>query len=129
MKDSATFAITDTKLCVPVVTLSTQDNTKLLQQLKIGFKRIVNWKKYTSHVEQKKKKRKQYLNRLIDSSFQGVNRISVLSFGNVDHHIKREGITNYYLPKVEIKYKNVMIDGRNFFLINLMKKHKSIRKH
>ena len=36
------FAITDTKLFVPVVTLSTQDNAKLLQQLKSGFKRIVN---------------------------------------------------------------------------------------
>ena len=40
------FAITDTKLCVPVVALSTQDNAKLLQQLKSGFKRTVNWNKY-----------------------------------------------------------------------------------
>ena len=39
------FAITDTKLYVPVVTLSTQDNAKLLQQLKSGFKRIINWNK------------------------------------------------------------------------------------
>ena len=37
------FAITDTKLYVPVVTLSTQYNSKLLQQLKSGFKRIINW--------------------------------------------------------------------------------------
>ena len=36
------FEITDTKLYVPVVTLSTQDNSKLLQQLKSGFKRVVN---------------------------------------------------------------------------------------
>ena len=42
----ATFAITETKLYVPVVTLSTQDNAKLLQQLKPGFKRIINWNKY-----------------------------------------------------------------------------------
>ena len=40
------FAITETKRCVPVVTFSTQDNAKLLQQLKSGFKRIINWKKY-----------------------------------------------------------------------------------
>ena len=39
---NATFAITDTKLYVPVVTLSTQENTKLLQQLKSGFKRVIN---------------------------------------------------------------------------------------
>ena len=37
------FAITDTKLYDPVVTLSTQDNAKLLQQLKTGFKRTINW--------------------------------------------------------------------------------------
>ena len=43
---NATFAITDTKLYVPMVTLSTQDNTKLLQQLKPGFKRVINWNKY-----------------------------------------------------------------------------------
>ena len=43
---NATFAITDTKLYVPAVTLSTQDNAKLLQQLKSGFKRIINWYKY-----------------------------------------------------------------------------------
>ena len=43
------FAITDTKLYVPVVTLSTQDNAKLLQQLKSGFKRKINWDKYQSN--------------------------------------------------------------------------------
>ena len=42
------FAITDTELYVPVVTLSTQENTKLLQQLKSGFKRVINWNKYLS---------------------------------------------------------------------------------
>ena len=41
----ATFTITETKLYVPVVTLSTQDNAKLLPQLKSGFKRTINWKK------------------------------------------------------------------------------------
>ena len=45
---SATFPITDTKLYVPVETLSTQDNTKLLEQLKSGFKRTINWNKYQS---------------------------------------------------------------------------------
>ena len=42
------FAITDTRLYVPVVTLSTQENIKLLQQLKSGFKRVINWNKYLS---------------------------------------------------------------------------------
>ena len=48
---AATFAITDTKLYVPVVTLSTQENAKFLQQLKSGFKRVINWKKYLSKPE------------------------------------------------------------------------------
>ena len=43
--EATTFTITDAKLYVPV---STQDNTKLLQQLKSGFKRRINWKKYQS---------------------------------------------------------------------------------
>ena len=42
------FAITDTKLYVPAVTLSTQDNAKLLKQLKYSFKRSINWNKYQS---------------------------------------------------------------------------------
>ena len=47
----ATFSITDTKLYVLVVTLSTQDNAKLLQQLKSGFKIVINWNKYLSKPE------------------------------------------------------------------------------
>ena len=45
---AAKFKITETKLYVPVVTLSTQDNAKLLQHLKSGYKRIINWNKYES---------------------------------------------------------------------------------
>ena len=49
--ENATFEITDTKLYVPVVTLSAQHNSKLLQQLKSGFKRVINWNKYLSKPE------------------------------------------------------------------------------
>ena len=48
---NATFEITNTKLYVSVGTLSTQDNAKLLQQLKSGFKRTTNWSKYLSKPE------------------------------------------------------------------------------
>ena len=104
------FKITETKLYVPVVTLSTQDNAKLLQQLKSGFKRTINWNKYESNVKTFAQNR--YLNRLIKSSFQGVNRPSVLSFENEDD---RTSHSTYYLPKVEIKVYNVMIDGKNCY--------------
>ena len=78
----AKFAITETKLYVPVVTLSTQDNAKLLQQLKSGFKRTINWNKYESNIKTFAQNR--YLNHLINPSFQGVNRLFVLSFENED---------------------------------------------
>ena len=70
---SATFAITDTKLYDPVVTLSTQDNAKLLQQLKSGFKRVINWNKYLSKPELLAQN--PNLNHLVEPSFQGVNSI------------------------------------------------------
>ena len=76
------FAITETRLYVPVVTLSTQDNAKLLQQLKSGFKRTINWNKYQSSIKAYAKN--TYLNHLVDLSFQGVNRLFVLSFKNED---------------------------------------------
>ena len=53
--NAGTFAITDTKLYVPVVTLSSQDNVKLLDQLKSGFKRTINWNKYQSKVSTERK--------------------------------------------------------------------------
>ena len=82
------FAITETKLYVLVVTLSTQDNAKLLQQLKSGFKRTINWNKYESSVKTFVQNR--YLNYLINPSFQGVNRLFVLSFENekIERHIQ-----------------------------------------
>ena len=66
-----TFAITDTKLYVPVVTLSTQENTKLLQQLKSGFKRVINWNKYLSKPEPFRKNAN--LSYLVETSFQEIN--------------------------------------------------------
>ena len=97
---SATFVISETRLYVPVVTLSTQDNAKLLQQLKSAFKRTSSWNEYTSKPE------------LVEPSFQGINRLFVLSFEN---DAKRVSNKRYYLPNVEIKDHNFVIDGRNFF--------------
>ena len=77
---ATTFSITDIKLYVPVVTLSTHDNAKLLEQLKFGFKRTINWNKYQTKVS--KERQNQYLDFLIDSCFQGVNGLFVLSFEN-----------------------------------------------
>ena len=74
---AATFAVTDTKLDVPVVTLSTQENTKFPQQLNSGFKRIINWNKYLSKPELLAQN--PNLNHLVEPGFQGVNRLFVLT--------------------------------------------------
>ena len=109
-RGAGTFEITDTKLDVPVVTLSTQDNSKLLPQLKSGFKRVVMWHKYLSKPELLG--RNPNLNDLVEPSFQGVNRLFVLAFENDTQRTSHSG---YYLPNVEIKYYNVMINGENVF--------------
>ena len=72
------FKTTEAKLYVPVLTLSFQDNAKLLQLLKSGFKRTINWNKYESNI--KRYAQNRYLNHLINPSFQGVSRLFVLSF-------------------------------------------------
>ena len=73
-----TFTITETNLYVPVVTLSTQDNSKLLPQLKNSFKTTISWNKYLAKPELLVRNAK--LNYLIEPSFQGVNRLFVLAF-------------------------------------------------
>ena len=70
-----TFTITETNLYVPVVTLSTQDNAKLLPQLRSGFKRIISWNKYLPKPELLAENAN--LNHLTEPSFQGVNRLFV----------------------------------------------------
>ena len=107
---AATFAITDTKLYVPVVTLSTQENAKFFQQLKSGFKRVINWNKYLSKPELLAQN--PNLNHLVEPSFQGVNRLFVLAFENDDDRTSDE---QYYLPTVKIKDYNIVINGENFF--------------
>ena len=107
---AGTFAITDTELYVPVVTLSTQENTKFFQQLTLGFKRVINWNKYLSKPELLAQNTN--LNHLVEPSFQGINRLFVLAFEDDDN---RTAHNTYYLPNVEIKDYNIVINGENVF--------------
>ena len=107
----ATFSRTDTKRYVPVVTLSTQDNVKLLDQLKSGFKRTTNWNKYQSKASIQVQK--QYLDYLIVPSFQGVNKLFVLLFEDYAHQTSHY---RYFLSTVEIKECNVTIDKKTFLI-------------
>ena len=72
---NATFEITDTKLYVPVVILSTKNDKKLLEQLRTGFKRTTKWNKYRSEVTNQTKNNN--LDFLIDPTFTKVNRLIV----------------------------------------------------
>ena len=105
-----TFTITEINLYVKVVTLSTQDNAKLLPQLKYGFKRTISWNKYLAKPEFLAQSTN--LNHLIEASFEAVNRLFVLAFENED---ERRSNKRYCIPNAEIKDHNVMIDGKNFF--------------
>ena len=93
-----TFTITETNLYVPVVTLSTQDNAKLLPQLKSGFKKTMSWNKYLS--KPTLLARNRILNHLIEPSFQAVNRLFVLALEDDDQRISNK---RYYIPNVVTK--------------------------
>ena len=80
------MAITHTKLCVSVVNLSANKNTKLLQHLKSDFKRTINRSKYQS--KESLERQNQYLDYLVDLSFQEVNRLFVLSFEDSAYRIE-----------------------------------------
>ena len=107
---NATFAITDTKLYVPVVTLSAQYNAKLLRQLKSGFKTVTNWNKYLSKPELLAQNAN--LNHLTEPSFQGINRIFIQAYEN---DTRRTSSKSYYLPNVETKNYHAIINGEKLF--------------
>ena len=108
--EDTTFSVTDAKLYVPFVTLLNQNNAKLLKQSKSGFKRTINCNKYQPKVSTERPN--QYLDFLIEPSFQGVNRPFVLSFQN---ELQRTSYKRYYLLTRKIKKYNFMIDGQNIF--------------
>ena len=121
-----TFTITETNLYDHIVTLSTQDNAKLLPQLRLGFKRAISWNKCLAKPELLAQN--PNLTHLIEPSFQGVNSLFVLAFKNDDQRISNK---RYYIPNVEIKDCNVMVDGQIFFdqlINNIIKTYENIRK-
>ena len=89
-----------------MVTLSAENDNKLLEQLKSGFRITIKWNKYISQMSNQNKNNN--LNYLIDPTFSNVNRLFVLSFENEDDRAK------YYMPSVEIKDYNILIGGNAF---------------
>ena len=120
---NAIFKITDTKLYVPVVTLSTKDDNNFLEQLKSGFKRIIKWNKYRSELTNQAKI--NHFNHLINPTFTKVNKLFVLSFENEED---RTSFSKYYVPKVEIQGFNVLFDGKGFFDMSVKNKGEAYEK-
>ena len=99
---AATFTITDAKLYVPVVTLRTEDNTKLSKLLSEGFKRPIYWNKYKVIF---RNYNDEYIRQRIDASSQGVNKLFVLPYVSGDNITDEK----YFLPRIKIKklqYRN-----------------------
>ena len=119
--DSATFKITDAKLYVPIVTLSSEDNVKLSKLLSEGFKRPIYWNEYkvipNKIVEIAAINEEKYIRELLDSSWQGVKRLFVLAYNNKegDNKVSVDSYKKYFLPRVKIENYNIEIDGRNFY--------------
>ena len=98
--ENAIYQITDTKLYIPVVTLSKTDRT-------------IKWNKYRSQMTIQRQNNN--LNYLIDPTITNVNRLFVLSFSRKNSTDNRDSFSDYYAPNVEIKDFNILIDGKSFF--------------
>ena len=98
------FQIKDTRLYVPVVTLSKENDIKLLEKLKSGFQRTIEWNKYRSQITVQNNDNN--FNYLIDPTFTNVNRLFVFSFERIEeNNIKkgyRDSFSHYYVPNVQI---------------------------
>ena len=109
------FIINDTKLHVPVVTLSKEDNEDFIEQRDKGFQRSIYWNEYkTKEINENAEANVfKYIN--LDPSFQGVNRLFVMAYNRANGQPTRNGQQKYYLPRIDLEKYNVIIDGRNFY--------------
>ena len=111
----AVFIINDTKMYVPVVTLSKEDNKDFLEQQNKRFQRSIYWNEHkTKEINENSDANVfKYIN--LDPSFQGVNRLFVMACNRVDGQPTRNGQQKYYLSRIDLEKYNVIIDGRNFY--------------
>ena len=127
----AVFIINDTKLYVPVVTLSKEDNKDFIEQKNKGFQRSVYWNEYkTKEINENADANVfKYIN--LDPSFQGVNRLFVMAYNRANGQPTRNGRRKYYLPRIDLEKCNVIIDGRNFYdnpIESDIKKYRELKK-
>ena len=111
----AVFIINDTKMYVPVVTLSKEDIKDFIEQQNKGLQRSIYWNEYKIKEinEDADANVFKYIN--LDPSFQGVNRLFVMAYNRVDGQPTRNGQQKYYLTRISLDKYNVITDGRNFY--------------
>ena len=112
---NAVFIINDTKLYVPVVTLSKEDNKDFIEQQNKGFQRSIYWNEYkTKEINENADANVfKYIN--LDPSFQGVNRLFLMAYNRANGEPTRNWQQKYYLSRIDLEKYNVIIDGRNFY--------------
>ena len=112
---NAVFIISDTKLYVPVVTLSKEDNKDFIEQQNKGFQRSIYWSEYKTKEQNEDAAADvfKYIN--LDPSFQGVNRLFIIAYNRRANQPDRNSQQKYYLPRIDLKKYNVIIDGRSFY--------------
>ena len=112
---NAVFITNDTKMYVPVATLSKEDNKDFIEQKNKGFQRSIYWNEYkTKEINENADANVfKYIN--LDPSFQGVNRLFVMAYNRANGQPTRNGRRKYYLPRIDLEKYNVIIDGRNFY--------------
>ena len=115
---ATTIQITNTKLYVPVVTLPTKQNLKLMKQISKDFKRSIFWNEYKSKIETQEADNNNVKRILLDSSFQEANRFYVLTYDNTKNganRVEKNSHQKYFLPRVKLTKYNVLINGLNFY--------------
>ena len=131
----AVFIINDTKMYVPVVSLSKEDNKDFIEQQNKGFQRSIYWNEY------KTKEKNETVNDdnpatsvrdiTLDPSFQGVNRLFAMAYNSENGQPTRNGQHKHYLPRIDLKEYNATIDGRNFYdnpIENNIEKYRELKQ-
>ena len=111
----AVFIINDTKMYVPVVTLSKEDNKDFIEQQNKGFQRSIYWNEYKTKGQDKDADANNFKYISLDPSFQGVNTLFVMAYNRANGQPTRNGQRKYYLRRIDLEKYNVIIDGRNFY--------------
>ena len=128
----AVFIINDTKMYVPVVTLSKEDNKDFIEQQNKGFQRSIYWNEYKTKEQNEDANAHMFKYINLDPYFQGVNRLFVMAYSRADNNQPtRKSQQKYYLPRIGLNKNNVIVDGRNFYdnsIENNIERYRELKK-